>query len=227
MTRTFSWIANGDNKCSTTPELSWRAESPKRVSLSGGMSPLVNFKVPPSPGHHQRAPQYLIHFFSLILFQWSQHLPVLHQIDPCINIMNQFKANHEDFLQSLKPKCPFHYCPFFFIHRMVVWYFACTHVQVFFTVLHQVFCFDCPNRTAAFLSSTELAVCNWKSQVTTHQELQWFANSLVVLFGCFLKWGYPHIIHFDRMFHHQPSILWHPPLWKPWPRPSIAPWSRD
>ena len=30
------------------------------------------------------------------------------------------------------------------------------------------------------------------------------------LFGCFRKWGYPQIIHFNRVFHYKPSILGYP-----------------
>ena len=29
-------------------------------------------------------------------------------------------------------------------------------------------------------------------------------------FGCFLKWWYPQIIHFNRVFHYKPSILGYP-----------------
>ena len=34
------------------------------------------------------------------------------------------------------------------------------------------------------------------------------------LYGCFLKWWYPHIIHFKRVFHYKPSILGYPYFWK-------------
>jgi hypothetical protein len=34
--------------------------------------------------------------------------------------------------------------------------------------------------------------------------------------GGFLKWGYPQIFHFDRMFHYKPSSYWvYTYLWKP------------
>ena len=33
-------------------------------------------------------------------------------------------------------------------------------------------------------------------------------------FGCFLKWWYPQIIHFNRVFHYKPSILGYPYFWK-------------
>ena len=36
-----------------------------------------------------------------------------------------------------------------------------------------------------------------------------------VIYGGFLKWGYPQLIHFNGTFHHKPSILGHPHLWKP------------
>ena len=40
-------------------------------------------------------------------------------------------------------------------------------------------------------------------------EWQW------VTCGCFLKWWYPQIIHFDRVFHYKPSILGYHYFWKP------------
>ena len=35
------------------------------------------------------------------------------------------------------------------------------------------------------------------------------------LYGCFLKWWYPQIIHFNRLFHYKPSILGYPYFSKP------------
>ena len=32
--------------------------------------------------------------------------------------------------------------------------------------------------------------------------------------GCFRKWWYPQIIHFNRVFHYEPSILGYPYFWK-------------
>ena len=32
----------------------------------------------------------------------------------------------------------------------------------------------------------------------------------VHIYGCFQKWGYPQIIHFNRVFHYRPSILGYP-----------------
>ena len=29
----------------------------------------------------------------------------------------------------------------------------------------------------------------------------------ITVYGCFLKWWYPQIIHFNRVFHYKPSIL--------------------
>ena len=37
---------------------------------------------------------------------------------------------------------------------------------------------------------------------------------LKFLFGCFLKWWYPQIIHFNRVFHYKPSILGYHYFWK-------------
>ncbi len=33
-------------------------------------------------------------------------------------------------------------------------------------------------------------------------------------YGCFKKWGYPQIIHFNRVFHYKPSIWGYPYFWK-------------
>ena len=35
-----------------------------------------------------------------------------------------------------------------------------------------------------------------------------------VTYGCFRKWWYPQIIHFNRDFHYKPSILGYPYFWK-------------
>ena len=37
----------------------------------------------------------------------------------------------------------------------------------------------------------------------------------MILYGGFLKWGYPEIISFNRIFHDKPSILGYPHLWTP------------
>ena len=34
------------------------------------------------------------------------------------------------------------------------------------------------------------------------------------LYGCFLKWWYHQIIHFNRVFRYKPSILGYPYFWK-------------
>ena len=34
------------------------------------------------------------------------------------------------------------------------------------------------------------------------------------VYGCFQKWWYPQIIHFNRVFHYKPSILGYPHFWK-------------
>ena len=47
--------------------------------------------------------------------------------------------------------------------------------------------------------------------------------SSLCIFGCFRKWWYPQIIHFNMVFHYKPSILGYPYFWKPpyicWPFP--------
>ena len=35
-------------------------------------------------------------------------------------------------------------------------------------------------------------------------------QNLPKIYGCFLKWWYPQIIHFYRVFHYKPSILGYP-----------------
>ena len=34
------------------------------------------------------------------------------------------------------------------------------------------------------------------------------------IYGCFLKWWYPQIIHLNRVFHYKPSIFGYPYFWK-------------
>ena len=50
----------------------------------------------------------------------------------------------------------------------------------------------------------------WVSAVWCWRHI--FAQSL---FGAFLKWGCPQIIHFNRIFRYKPSILGYPHLWNP------------
>ena len=42
-----------------------------------------------------------------------------------------------------------------------------------------------------------------------------FPRILHFLFGDFLKWGYPQIIHLNRIFHYKPFILGYPHFSKP------------
>ena len=53
-------------------------------------------------------------------------------------------------------------------------------------------------------------VCNGKHPVF---QKAW-CGVLHDLHGCFLKWWYPQIIHFNRVFHCKPSILGYPYFWK-------------
>ena len=47
-------------------------------------------------------------------------------------------------------------------------------------------------------------------------------------FGCFRKWWYPQIIHFNRVFHYKPSILGYPYFWKhPFVEKAILPLKHD
>ena len=43
----------------------------------------------------------------------------------------------------------------------------------------------------------------------------YFSRILHFLFGDFLKWGYPQIIHLNRIFHYKPFILGYPHFSKP------------
>ena len=61
--------------------------------------------------------------------------------------------------------------------------------------------------------------CKWIS--STHPEPARFttfnyvkSHILTNIYGCFQKWGYPQIIHFNRVFHYKPSILGYPYFWK-------------
>ena len=46
----------------------------------------------------------------------------------------------------------------------------------------------------------------WSSREQSHGFSKWY--------GCFQKWWYPQIIHFNRVFHYKPSILGYPYFWK-------------
>jgi hypothetical protein len=37
--------------------------------------------------------------------------------------------------------------------------------------------------------------------------------ALKALFGGFLKWKYPQIIYFNKIFHYKPSSYWGPPIY--------------
>ena len=45
---------------------------------------------------------------------------------------------------------------------------------------------------------------------------KWVSPCVIRLsvYGCFRKWWYPQIIHFNRVFHYEPSILGYPYFWK-------------
>ena len=59
----------------------------------------------------------------------------------------------------------------------------------------------------------------WKGQVLGIEILEaafwWRKHQREHPVGCFLKWWYPRIIHFNRVFHYNPSILGYPYFWKP------------
>ena len=55
----------------------------------------------------------------------------------------------------------------------------------------------------------------WLQEATIHMPKNWSKpqpkashySSTLNIYGCFLKWWYPQIIHFNRVFHYKPSIL--------------------
>ena len=55
-----------------------------------------------------------------------------------------------------------------------------------------------------------------RNDKSTHAKKKW-----LTLNGCFLKWWYPQIIHFNRVFHYKPSILGYNYFRKP-PNKSIG-----
>ena len=50
---------------------------------------------------------------------------------------------------------------------------------------------------------------------TSHSQMLGLSKVCHVLFGGFLKWGYPQIIHFSGIFPYKPTILGYPHLRKP------------
>ena len=69
--------------------------------------------------------------------------------------------------------------------------------------------------------------CAWKLCVKKHKDgqpmffsgknlqmldLSYLRQYIVEPYGGFLKWGYPQIIHFHRIFHYKPSSCWGTPM---------------
>ena len=71
------------------------------------------------------------------------------------------------------------------------------------------------------LSDMDLKSVFWGSCEVSHFEaFETYGRSR---YGCFRKWWYPKIIHFNRVFHYKPSILGYPYFWKhPYSRSKIA-----
>ena len=62
------------------------------------------------------------------------------------------------------------------------------------------------------LSSTNwhpLEMIHFKNQLRTLR-----GGCYIYKYGCFRKYWYPQIIHFNRVFHYKPSILGYPYFWK-------------
>ena len=61
-------------------------------------------------------------------------------------------------------------------------------------------------------------ISKWKCIAFLYSGWIWrwlkYAIYVTSAFGCFLKWWYPQIIHFNRDFHYKPSILGYPYFWK-------------
>ena len=58
---------------------------------------------------------------------------------------------------------------------------------------------------------------------TIHENPQIYIRQMYIgKYGCFRKWWYPQIIHFNRVFHYKPSILGYPYFWK---HPYTIQWS--
>ena len=59
------------------------------------------------------------------------------------------------------------------------------------------------------------SVHKWLQEATIHMPKNWSKpqpkashySSTLNIYGCFLEWWYPQIIHFKRVFHYKPSIL--------------------
>ena len=83
--------------------------------------------------------------------------------------------------------------------------------------------------------SFQAATCTWQG----FKDCLLKCKKRMDVYGCFQKWWYPQIIHFNRDFHYKPSILGYPYVWKhPYSvdelqsdvifnRPMIATGSRD
>ena len=67
----------------------------------------------------------------------------------------------------------------------------------------------CPNSTVNLLEH----VFYKKRCLTFRSDIPPNKKTLPSL-GCFRKWWYPQIIHFDRVFHYKPSILGYHHFWK-------------
>ena len=67
-------------------------------------------------------------------------------------------------------------------------------------------------------SCTWYLISKWKCIAFLYSGWIWrwlkYAIYVTSAFGCFLKWWYPQIIHFNRDFHYKPSILGYPYFWK-------------
>ena len=60
----------------------------------------------------------------------------------------------------------------------------------------------------------EVQLTQKKSVETQQLSLKDSLKTSLKTYGCFLKWWYPQIIHFNRVFHYKPSILGCPYFWK-------------
>ena len=82
-----------------------------------------------------------------------------------------------------------------------------------------------PLRIGAYETQKGFSDVKWESLdkfwlLDVLQDFCWLRNclwclcSFCITYGCFLKWWYPQIVHFNWVFHYKPSILGYPYFWK-------------
>ena len=89
--------------------------------------------------------------------------------------------------------------------------------------VHEIWWNKSPLTLRNFLVDSPECWLLWLDLLSTCSVLRWFlilCHGKVTIKpalkgdGCFRKWWYPQIIHFNRVFHYKPSILGYPYFWK-------------